>query len=266
MNQDDINRIVQAVLQELQKKEWARTERTKRALLIYTGAAIGFDEALESVCRLRQNGYAFDMVYTRGAERALDLEAVRAHAEPNRFLCDCGEELPETFAAQYDQIIVPALTVNTAAKLSCCIMDTPVARMISSALMRGKQVVLATDGCCPDHPAREALGFRIAEPMKAQMRANLEKVRSFGAVLTSAAELADVVMGGGEKKGASEQPPAEKKDAGGGRTSRGKRPLITRSQVDACPAGGILRIPRNSNVTALVWDLVRERGITIVKE
>lgn len=264
MNQNDINRIVQAVLEELQKKEQAQT---KKALLIYTGAAIGFDEALGSICRLRQNGYTFDVVYTRGAEKALDMEVVRAHAEPNQFLCDCGEEAPEALAAQYDLIIVPALTINTAAKVSCCIMDSPATRMISNALMRGKRVVLAVDGCCPDNPVREALGFRIAEPMKAQMRANLEKLHAFGATLTSAAHLADKVIGAEKKQeqAVEKQEQAEKKATVSAKVS-GKRPLITRKHVDACAAGGVLTIPKNSNVTALVWDLARERGITIVKE
>ena len=51
LNQNDINRIVQAVLEELRKMD---EQEKRKALLIYTGAAIGFDEALGSICRLRQ--------------------------------------------------------------------------------------------------------------------------------------------------------------------------------------------------------------------
>lgn len=267
MNQNDINRIVQAVLEELRKMD---EQQKQKALLIYTGAAIGFDEALSSICRLRQEGYSFDVYYTRGAEAALDMSVVRAHAEPERFVCDLGDEAPEAFVAQYDTVIVPALTINTAAKVSHCIMDNPASRMISSALMKGKKVVVANDGCCPDHPVREALGFKIAEPMKAQMRSNLVKVRDFGAIVTSAAELADAVLGlepkKEEKKLAAPKQTQSEKKAGGAKKPKSKRPLITRKDVDSCPTGGVLRIPKNSNVTALVWDLARERGITIVKE
>lgn len=255
MNQYEIDRIVQAVLEELQKRA---QPQAKRALLLYTGAALGFDAALESICRLRQEGWQFDVFCTPGAQQALDMELLRAHAASGPLLTDCGDASPEAFAGQYETIIVPALTVNTAAKLSGCIMDTPATRMLLSALMKGRRVVLATDGCCPDCPGREALGYRMPEPMKARLRGNLETLRAFGAVLTSVAGLADTVAGTERK-----QQEPERRQSGG--APGGKRPLITRKQVDACPNGGVLTVPKNSNVTALAEDLARERGITIVK-
>ncbi|MCC8178992.1 MAG: hypothetical protein LIO38_07770, partial [Cloacibacillus sp.] len=71
---------------------------------------------------------------------------------------DCA---PELLAALYYTVIVPALTVNTAAKIAACIADTPAARIISNSMMRGKNFVIARDGCCPENAERAAKGYNM---------------------------------------------------------------------------------------------------------
>ena len=55
--------------------------------------------------------------------------------------------------------------------------DTPAAAVILDGLMRGKNVIVATDGCCPDHAERARRGFRMAEPLKQTLRTHLEALR-----------------------------------------------------------------------------------------
>ena len=44
--------------------------------------------------------------------------------------------------------------------------DTPASAVILDGLMRGKNVVVNIDGCCPDHAERLKRGFHMAEPLK----------------------------------------------------------------------------------------------------
>lgn len=63
--------------------------------------------------------------------------------------------------------------------------------------MRGKNVVVNIDGCCPDHAERLKRGFHMAEPLKQALRNNLETLRSFGARLTTSGGLYDKALRAG---------------------------------------------------------------------
>ena len=82
-------------------------------------------------------------------------------------------------------VIIPSLTINTAAKVANCISDNLLTNMISRAMATGKPIVAAIDGCCPDNKVREQLGFKVTEAYKAKMRHNLEDMLAYGITLTT---------------------------------------------------------------------------------
>ena len=90
-------------------------------------------------------------------------------------------------------VIVPALTINTAAKVANCISDNLLTNMISRAMATGKPIVAAVDGCCPDNEVRAKLGFKVTDAYKARMRSNLEALQSYGIHLTVDSNLFDKV-------------------------------------------------------------------------
>lgn len=260
MTEKDIERIIQEVLKCLREEDTS-CDSGKKALLVYTGAAIGFDETLSCLRELLEAGYSFDVYFSKGAQAALDAEAVKRGVLPGRFIEDGDGSSPEAVGKEYDLIIVPTLTVNTAAKLCSCMMDTPVTRLIFNAMMLGKTMVLVTDGCCPDHERRKELGYFMPEGIKKQLRNHLERLKEYGAKLTSAANLAKAVK--------KLEAPRERASESGGCAKAGypaKRVVIGRKQVDDCPEGGTLVVPANAVITALACDIALERNITMVKE
>ena len=66
--------------------------------------------------------------------------------------------------------------------------------------MRGKNVVVNIDGCCPDHAERLKRGFHMAGPLKQALRNNLETLRSFGARLTTSGGLYDKALANREAR------------------------------------------------------------------
>lgn len=245
-------------------------ERQKRALVIVTGAAIGVPAALEQLKDLRDEGFTYHVLMTRSAMHVTGEEAVRAALAPEELWVESSGAPPELTAAGFDTVLVPALTANTAAHLAGCMSDTPAAAMIFSALMKGKNVVAAVDGACPDNPMRAKLGYHMTPALRDALHGNLEKLRDYGARLTPADQMAEAVRRAVTSflpaKAAGKEPGGVRRpEAGGGtviRPALAGRVLSVKA-VNAAPQGAVILAPRGAIVTALASDEARRRGVTI---
>ena len=243
-------------------------DRQKKALVIVTGAAIGVPTALEKLKELRGEGFTYHVLMTRSAMYVTGEEAVRAALAPEQLWVESADAPPEKVAVGFDTILVPALTVNTAAHLAGCMSDTPAAAMILSGLVKGKNVVIAVDGACPDHPKRKELGYHMAPALRDALHDNLVKLQSYGARLTPAEGMADAArraiasfLPAGAAEPARERGPA----AQGGSVIRpalaGR--ILSVKAVNTAPRGAAIAVPKGTIVTALASDEARRRGVTI---
>ena len=241
--------------------------RQKQALVVYTGSNIGEAAALEAMSRLRGEGFTFRVLLSRGASGLLDVERLRSVLEPEKLWV----ETPEALTARYDTILVPAMTVHTAAHVAACMADTPASAVILDGLMRGKNVVVNIDGCCPDPAERLKRGFHMTEPLKQALRNNLETLRSFGARLTTSGGLYDKTLwavGGPQTRTAAlaaRQEAEFRKPEGPARVRLEGRVLSGR-HVQGCPPHSTLWVPRETLITQLAADEARRRDICIRKE
>ena len=258
--------LAERVLQKL-------VDRQKRALVIVTGAAIVVPAALEGLKELRKEGFTYHVLMTRSAMYVTGEEAVRAALDPVELWVESADRPPELVAAQFDTILVPALTINTASHLANCMSDSAASAMILSGLLKGKNVVFAVDGACPDNPKRAQLGYHMTRPMRDALHENLEKLQAYGGRLTSAAGMADAVRKAiysflpaqaAEKKPAAPAK-AERPAAQGGKVIR---PALTGKvlgvkAINTAPRGTVVVVPKGTIVTALAQDEARLRGVTI---
>lgn len=248
-------------------------DRQKKALVIVTGAAINVPAALEGLKELRAEGFTYHVLMTRSAMYVTGEEAVRSALAPEKLWVESADAPPEKVAAGFDTVLVPALTVNTAAHLANCMSDTPAAAMILSALMKGKNVVVAVDGACPDNPKRKALGYRMTPAMRDVLHGNLEKLQAYGARLTSAEGMADAVRRAVTSflpaRTAAKKAETPAKTSGGGTQSGNViRPALTGKilgvkAVNTAPRGAVILVPKGTIVTALASDEARMRGVAI---
>lgn len=248
-------------------------ERQKRALVVVTGAAIGVPAALEQLKLLRGEGFTYHVLMTRSAMYVTGEEAVRAALDPEELWVETADRPPELAAAQFDTILVPALTVNTAAHLASCMSDSPAGAMILSGLLKGKNVVIAVDGACPDNPKRGELGYHMTPALRDALHENLEKLQAYGGRLTSAAGMADAVrkavysflpaQAAGGKSAAPARP--QKSAARDGQVIRpamsGK--ILSVKHVNTAPRGAVIVVPQGTIVTALASDEARRLGVAI---
>lgn len=257
--------LVEVLAQRVVEKLMARM---KQALVVYTGSNISAAEGLEAMGRLRADGFTFRVLLSQSAARLLDVEAIRSVLEPEELWIGTPGDTPEALTKQYDTIIVPAATVRTVSHVVSCMADTPAAAVILDGLMRGKNVIVATDGCCPDHAERARRGFRMAEPLKQTLRNHLEALRDYGARLTSAPRLDEAVkraLASSFSPAGEKSRPAAAKPAGSA-DLRLSGHVISGRQLAACPSNCTVWVERDALITQLAADEARRRGIVLRKE
>lgn len=239
--------------------------RQKEAVVVFTGSNIGTDAALASLATLKKHGFTFRVLLSNAASRILDVEAIKSALEPKALWVGAAEESPEALTRRYDTFIVPALTVNTAAHVAGCMADSPAAAVILDGLMRGKNVVIARDGCCPDNPERAKRGFRMTEPLKEALRRDLEVLRSYGAVLTGVGRLGEKTLKTIGLTGvpATDPPAACAIPARGSGAGVFTGRVLSGRHLGTVPDGAVFPVSGRTLVTELARDEARRRAIAI---
>lgn len=256
------NVIMEAIADEVIKRVRERImQLQKNALVVCTGSALSFPTWIASLQRLQQQGFQYDLFLSESALRVLDVDAICKDLMFGRVWQN--DPNAEAIAGKYPTMIVPALTINTASKVSACIADTPASRAILTSIMTGKNVVISVDGCCPDNEDRKDKGYVFTPALREKLRSNIEQMRAFGATLATAATLDERTLSAIGRigwAGGAEEPPKPKTQ----HSCAGK--IISRQIVAAVPNGGTLRIPQGSQITQLAADTAKTRGITLIQE
>lgn len=250
-------------------------ERQKRALVVYTGSNMGIEPGLECLRMLRQEeGFTYKALLTRSAAEILDVPAIRSALDPEELWIEKPGASPEVLTAQYDTILVPALTVNTAAHVAACMADTPAAAIILDGLMRGKNVIVAVDGCCPDNPERIRRGFCMTEALKGKLRENKDALRDFGALLTTSEQLrktAQKAIMSFVPAAALEKPESKMQTKSSPEAGMAKGTfravlegrVFSGKDIKPYPDNAVIIVPKRTIVTQLASDEARRRGIRI---
>ena len=264
--------IVEAIGEEVARRVSAKLiALQKKALVVCTASTMGFSQWLVGLQQLEQEGFTFDLYLSENAAKILQVSAIRSAVSFGKVWIGETEQPPEAIAASYYTILVPAMTVNTAAKVANSFCDNPASRLILNSMMKGKNVIIAVDGCCPDNEERAAKGYRMTEPLKAQLRQNLVRLQEFGAVLTTAGKIASKTL---RVIGASEAtvPTATcgcadlKKKKAAPAAAKVTRKVVGRQDVVNLPEGSVLKVPAGSQITQLAMDIIRVNRIQIVRE
>ncbi|MDR3438610.1 flavoprotein [Telmatospirillum sp.] len=257
MDPKDLERAVyQAVIEYLAERVVRKLrDRRKCALALFTGTDLGQRQAVASLQALGDGGWSLRLVLSAGARKVLASERLREleACGPISSVCDVDALLDGC-----EQVLVPALSINTAAKVAGGIRDSLASELLARALERGLPVVAASDGCCPDNPERMARGFLVADAYKARLRSNLEALQSYGIRLVRAADLAAAVQGAPARTivGVAARPM--------GTTGSGEKRIFSRSDAVQCREGE-LRLDHDVLVTPAAADELRVRNVRLIQ-
>lgn len=253
----------------------------KKATVLFTGALIGYNDAITSLKQLKEEGWELTVVMSKAAAEVITEDRIRKDIDPSAIYVEGAPVNGRQLINECQFVIVPALTINTAAKLANCIFDNLITNMISFAMHSGKPIVAAVDGCCPDNEVRAKLGFKVTESYKSKLRSNLVDIQSFGIVLTTDKSLAkkvDKVFTSSfdfPVPESAEEPKKEtaKPSCGCAATQEVKaltttldRRVIGRVDIAKNARFKTIYVSSDALVTALAAEEASNRGITILKK
>lgn len=185
--------FIQQVVEEVIKRI---KNRPKTALAVFSGAAIGFTEAMDSLVKLKNDGWQLKVFLSDEAMQVLTPSYIQETLGLDTIYNSGSKVAQRELYSEVDQIIIAATTVNTAAKVAHGICDNEMLTLINHGLMAGTPVVCAINGACPDDRMRAELGMgKSPEGYRNMLRNNLKALQSFGIKLVSSDELYDGCTG-----------------------------------------------------------------------
>lgn len=135
--------------------------RRRRALVLFTGGLIGFDDAIEELRALRSAGAELDFVQTPSAQRILDQHKIASVGM---------QEVQNKFVEAHDMLIAPTLTANIAAKAAHGIADCLASNLFGEFIMGNRLVVASHSACGPDGAEKKSWFPHMPEAYASMLR------------------------------------------------------------------------------------------------
>lgn len=289
MTKNELQETLMSVIAEYIADEVLRryAAHCKTALVLYSGAMLGFQDAIDNLKELREQGWKFTIVMSESAAEIIPRERLEKELTPEAIVTEGNPANYRKLVSDNNFVLIPSLTINTAAKVVSCINDNLLTRIISRAMIVGKPIIASIDGCCPDSEARARMGFHVTEAYKVKMRSNLESLRSYGMTLTTSKNLAHKAnkvfsskysFSNDHSSGAtatttqvkleSSKTQGVKKESTKvqGQTVKLNKNIISKSDIVINQQYSTIVVDRKALVTALAKDEAYKRGIKITVE
>ena len=236
--------------------------KPKKALLLYTGGIIGFEEGCAGICKMRESGWETRVFMSANAERALQPDFLRDKLKIDTILCESDNICLFNLYEGIDLVVIPTLTLNSLAKSALGIADTAITNLISHFLMTGVPIIAARDACDLDTPMRIELGMSQSLPTyKRLYECYRDMLASYGVRFVGAAEIWQAVQ---EFQGqAAAAPPLQTTTPAANVFVKG---FLTRSDLLEYAQDGKIVIGEYVRVTDMAADTASQMNIRIVRE
>lgn len=266
IDREYVKKIAEAVLIEhiVLRVTEKLAEHNKRALVLFTGASIGFMQSVKSLRKLKGSGWKLTAVMSEGAENVLGSLLLKDMLSLKDIYTEASHPDIKGLIDSHSFIVIPSMTINTASKIANCISDSLVTNIVLSSMKAGKSIIASLDACCPDNPERNAMGFHVTEAYKDRLRSNLDILRSYGILLTTSENLEKKVSSSLMKEYGAFVKNADM--ARPGRSGLLQDRVISRGCVLKNSGFSEIRIRRDALVTDLARDEAAKLNIKFVKE
>lgn len=278
MTEAELRDIVRAAILEVMGPS------PRRALVVFTGGLLGFEDAIASLRVLAAQGVQLDYLQTPSAERILDQDLIRSLGM---------REVSKRMVEEHDMLIAPTLTSNIAAKVAHGIADCLASNLFSEFIMANRLVVASRTAICPDGSAKQSWFPHMPPAYADLLRGNLSALAAFGVRLTESRFLCRTALAAWDRRDQERRAPfvAELGTSvagvlagldGPAAPATGSpaaampapapgvvpcaRSLISQQVVQQLPHGVELRVTAGARVTALARDLAAARSIRITRE
>lgn len=246
---DLVRRTILEILANEPEVALAAGQPERRALVVFTGAWLGFDESVRQLQRVRDAGVHLDIVQT---------ESSRLHLDQSK-ITSLGPEVTSNLVSTHPVLVIPTLTVNAAAKVAHGMADNLATNLMHEFILLNRPVIAVRTAACPDDPEKKEWFPNIPPAFAQVLRQNLVTLESFGVKLTGTTGLADLVLRtcrqlDGGHAAAPGAVPADLPD------------LVSFELLQGLADGAVLRVAPKALVTALAKDEAAARGIRIERQ
>jgi hypothetical protein len=257
----DLEKVIQDIVKEVIRRI---NQRLKTAIVVFTGGALGFEDALEQLKTMKKEGWSFKILLTRSAEHVFLPGTIEKDLGTNEVFYEKELEGLGEFYKDTSLLIIPTLTLNSATKISLGIVDSAVTNLVSHYITTGTPIVAADDACDLKNPIREK--YRMHHSPKAYLDMNshhLEQLRAYGISLVRAKDIAEasrkVTFQFSETE--EEENPVEKSSI-----YYTDRVLSRLAVFEAKQASCDLVVSKQTIITALAREAASEWGVSIHQE
>lgn len=240
----------------------------REVFVVFTGAVSGFAAGREAVGRLVRSAHTLTILMTPAAKHIFGEGPLRQVGATSIVDLQPWTDVSD-FTRRADIVLVPTLTMNTAARLALGLMDSPATTLVLGALLAGKSVLAIRDGADPAGKRGEALGARPdgSPALWALLEDRLAALESFGIRLTSkndflfALEQLLITPPGLGPSGPSVAPASPA--ASSPRAADGLPSIVTAGDLLGLAPGTRVRLGRGSRLTPQAADLATRMGLKL---
>lgn len=247
-----IDQIVNEVIKRL-------AQRPSKALVLFSGAAIGFAEAMEGLKKLKQDGWELQLALSNSAERVLTENTIQEILGPSNIILERNVTGLKPLYSGVDLLIIPTLTMNSAAKIALGIEDSMITDIVAHAIMQGIPIIAAKDGCDLQNPVRLQLGMNKAPiAYLNKMKEQLLTLEAYGIKLVDAKQLYEYAS----KKNSFIEETTELETVES--IHKINKKVLSRTDIiETANKGKILMVSSQTIITSLAKDTAKELGVII---
>ncbi|MGC3953633.1 MAG: flavoprotein [Propionicimonas sp.] len=282
MTQVELAQLVREAVRE------ALAPPPRRALVLFSGGLLGFEESIGGLRMLVEAGVVVDYVQTPSALKILDQQLIASIGM---------REVSKRMVEAHDLLIAPTMTSNIAAKVAHGVADCLASNLFSEFIMSNRLVVASRTAICPDDAAKQSWFPQMPAAYADMLRGNLAALASFGVRLCSAHALGRTALAAWDRRDLAHrerlaaqlgvepatlprwQPPSQptasapagaaqpaSQPPASGSVVHCHRSLVSQQVIQQLPHGTDLRIGARASVTAMARDLAAARSIRISRE
>ena len=264
MEQGLIDEIVARVVALLQAKMIAAVPE-QRVLMLFSGASTGYVVGMDTIKLLTRANHKLTVFMTASAMHVVGEDNVRKAGAteiigPQQWVNTPG------LVRETDLVLVPTLSMNTAARLALGLMDSLFSTLVLGALLANKPVIAVCDGADPygngglvfsdNHDGAPALRNRLVE--------NLSTLIDFGVNLVPAEGFIPQVIQ--RLQPLTRQPAAAPSLPVVRLTENGRSAILTESDLSTYQMGTTIYLPTHTRLTPLAKDHAQKRNLKLVFE
>jgi hypothetical protein len=271
VDQDLIDQIVKKAVDLVLEKLIASAPK-QHVLALFSGAGSGYCVGMQAVQWLAKGGHPLTVVMTASARQIIGEEKIR-QAGALRILGDHEWVSVPKLVREVDLVLVPTLSMNTAAHLALGLMDSLVSTLALGSLLAGKPVLAVCDGANPYGNGGRVFGEsnEAAPQLRAKLAEHLTTLMDFGVQLvqeeTFLMSLANHLHGDKPPARATPSLPAK---AGGLKAPLAATPqvgaekLLTATDLLGYPVGATICLAAGAKLTPLAQDVVARQKLNLV--